>query len=91
MTTPPEQPRPKTRNRLILYIAISVLTSIVGGLTLPMFGDGTLNWAEFRFAWTRLVLETIVAGAITARAFIDRTPSEEKAEQVAESYRNPKP
>lgn len=89
--------RPKTRNRLLLYIGISILTTIAGSLTLPMFGDGTMSWAEFRFSWTRLALETIVAGAITARAFIDRTPSEESAEantgrpitRPAEPYRGP--
>lgn len=79
--------RPKTRNRLLLYIGISTLTSLIAGMTLGMFGDGTLTWAQFRFSWAILILKVVVDGCITARAFIDRTPSDEKAEQDKEAWK----
>lgn len=79
-----ESDRPKTRNRLLLYIGISLVTTTVGSMSLGMFGDGTLSWAEFRFAWVRFVLEIVAAGLVTARAFIDRTPSEESVEKKLE-------
>lgn len=83
--------RPKTRNRLLLYLGISTVTSLLAGLTLAMFGDGSLSWAEFRFAWAILALKATADVLITARAFIDRTAGEEsdeiKQKELTEAYR----
>lgn len=75
--------RPKTRNRLLLYAAIALLSEIGTGITVAMFGDGSLSWAEFRFLWTALGIKAALSVGLTVRAFIDRTSAEESAEARA--------
>jgi hypothetical protein len=79
--------RPKTRNRLLLYVGISVFTTLGTGITVAMCGDGTITWAMFRFLWMMLSINLVLQSLITARAFIDRTPSEEKEEQKTEAWK----
>lgn len=57
------------RRKIILYSVWSAAGSIAASVTIPMFGDGTLSWAEFRFSWVKLTLGVILSVSATLKAF----------------------
>jgi hypothetical protein len=66
----------KTAARLTLYVVGIDVSFALANLTSGMFGDGTLDWPHFRFAWAFFCLGIIGATAAVVRAFIDTTHSE---------------
>lgn len=58
-----------SRNRLFLYIAIAMGTAINSGIQALPLDDVTKAWITF-------AVGVFMAGAVTARSFIDQSPSE---------------
>jgi hypothetical protein len=69
-----ESERPKTRNRMILYIILAAVNFAMGNLTADMFPSPEVH------RWTMFVLGFTSAIALAIRTFIDRTASEESQE-----------
>lgn len=70
--------RPKTRNRLILYVIGGVCSFIPPAVSVAMFGDGTLAWPDFVLAWVLFGVGLLGNVVNNIRAFIDQTPAEEE-------------
>lgn len=68
------------RRKLILYSVWAVAGAIGSGLNAGLFGDGSMSWAEFRLAWTQLVLGAVLALTATLKALYS---DPEKPEPIA--------
>lgn len=60
-----------SRTRLILYVSIAMGTAINSGIQALPLEDTTKAWVCF-------VVGVIMAGAVTARSFIDESPADVK-------------
>ena len=63
----------QSNTRLVLYVAISMLGSASAGL-------GSVNFSDAKAVWG-FALGVLTVGAITARSYIDKTPSEIKPKE----------
>lgn len=59
--------------RLTLYVAVSMVTAASAGLTTVDFSDLKQVWA--------FALSVFATGLVTARSYIDKSPSEVKPEE----------
>lgn len=65
--------RPKTRNRLILYVILAMVGFAMGTLQADMFPTPMF------YRWLMFCLGLVNAIALAIRGYIDKTPSDEDA------------
>lgn len=58
-----------SKNRLFLYVAIAMGTAVNSGIQALPLSDATKGWITF-------VVGVFMAGAVTARSFIDESPAQ---------------
>lgn len=61
--------------KLMIYCGSALCSTAISGLTIAMFGDGTLDWAHFRFAWTLFVIGCLMSVLTVLRAAMDQETS----------------
>ena len=72
-------------SKVVLYSLWSVLGSVASSITIPMLGDGSISWAEFRFAWIKLILGAGLALTATLKAFYSEPDASNPQEPPADS------
>lgn len=61
--------------KLIVYTGLAVFSTAISGLTLPMCGDGTISWAEFKFRWILFGISVLASVFNVFRAALDQETS----------------
>lgn len=59
--------------RLFLYVGANACAFALAGLNVAMFGDGTLDWPHFYFAWSMFGIGLAASTFNITRSFIDTT------------------
>jgi Na+/melibiose symporter-like transporter len=61
--------------KLTIYCGAAICTTAISGLNVGMFGDGTLDWPHFRFAWTLFLIGVVATVFTVLRAALDQDTS----------------
>lgn len=62
--------------KLIIYCGAALCSTAISGLNVGMFGDGTLDWAHFRFAWLLFFIGCCATVFTVMRAALDQETSQ---------------
>jgi hypothetical protein len=69
----------KTHKGLAMHIGWVAASFALANLTVAMFGDGTLDWAHWRFAWVIFIVGQLAACIVVAMAYYNQTAAQESA------------
>lgn len=61
--------------KLLIYCGGACCSTAISGLNVGMFGDGTLDWAHFRFAWVLFFIGLAATVFVVLRAAYDQDTS----------------
>lgn len=61
--------------KLSIYIGAALCSTAVSGLNVGMFGDGTLDWPHWRFAWVLFFFGCAGTVFTVLRAALDQETS----------------
>ena len=61
--------------KLWIYCGSAVCSTAISGLSASMFGDGTIDWAHWRFAWVLFIFGVATSIFNVLRAALDQETS----------------